>query len=95
MVAVIVPLPVLVAVNAGRELPDPPAPSPIDVLEFVHAKVVPLTVPLNVSVFTGTFVLLQYTWLPGTVTVGVGLTVIANVDVVGEAAHPFADEVKV
>ena len=36
----------LVAVKDGT-LPDPDAPRPIDVLEFVHAKVVPDTGPVG------------------------------------------------
>ena len=41
-------------------------------------------------------VLLHTVWLAGViVTVGVGFTVMVNVDVVGEAEHPLATDVTV
>ena len=61
-------------------LPVPLAPEPISVaLVRVHANVVPLTVPVKVTVVVAP---LHTAWLVGlTVTVGVGLTVIVKVAV--------------
>lgn len=56
IVAVIVLVPAFVAVKA-EIVPDPLAPSPIAVLEFVHANVVPVTG--LVKLFAGTLAPLQ------------------------------------
>ena len=76
MVAVTGVLPVLVAVNAGV-LPLPLAARPMEVLELVHVKVVPAT--LLVYAEAATAAPLQTVLLAGTVTFGVGLTVIVYV----------------
>jgi len=73
MVAVIGAFVVLVAVNPGI-LPLPLAPSPIVVLEFVHTKLPPAGV--LIKFVAGTAVLLQTLMFAGTVTVGIGFTVM-------------------
>lgn len=73
MVAVIGAVPVLVAVNAGV-FPVPLAARPMAVLELVHAKVVPAT-PL-VKLLAATAPPLHTVMLAGTVTVGIGFTVM-------------------
>jgi hypothetical protein len=73
IVAVIAVVPAFVAVNAGV-FPDPDAAKPIAVFEFVHAKVPPPGVLVNAD--AGTAPPLQTVMFAGTVTVGVGLTVI-------------------
>lgn len=76
---------VLVAVNEGT-LPVPPAPSPIAVLLLVHVKVVPGVGLVNVVDVTPA---LWHTWkLAGTVTTGMGLTVITYDD--AGPVHPLA-----
>ncbi len=71
------PVPGLVAVNEGI-FPVPLEASPIDMFEFVQASVPPDgTVGQLVA---GTTSVLQTAKLEGTVTVGVGLTVIVYVD---------------
>ena len=73
IVAVIGPVVVLVAVNPGT-FPVPLAAKPLAVLEFVQAYVVPATGPEK---FVGvTTTPLHTTILAGTVTVGVGFTVM-------------------
>ena len=62
-----------VAVNEAI-LPVPLAAKPIVASEFVHANVDPAT--LLVKLIAGTVALLQYELFAGTVTFGVGLTVI-------------------
>ena len=54
-------------------LPDPVDANPIEVVLFVHVYVVPLTAPLKLTAAVDAP--LQSVWLPGVVTVGVGLTV--------------------
>jgi hypothetical protein len=73
MVAVIGAFVVLVAVNPGI-LPLPLAPSPIVVLEFVQTKLPPAG--LLIKFVAGTAVLLQTLMFAGTVTVGIGFTVM-------------------
>jgi len=75
---------VFVAVN-GCMLPVPPDARPIAVLELVHEKVPPDGILTKLEV--GTVPLLQTKMLEGTVTVGVGFTVM--VYVVGEPTQPF------
>ena len=58
-------------------LPVPLAARPIAVLLFVHAYVVPVTAPANVTAVV--FAPLHTVWLDTAATVGVGLTVIVNV----------------
>lgn len=72
-------LPVLIAVKAGT-LPEPLAAKPIEVVLFVQAKVVP-PVP-EVKFEAGMLVPLQTVVLTGTVTEGVGFTVIVYVETV-------------
>ena len=73
IVAVIGAVPALVAVKAGV-LPVPLAARPIAALELVHAKVVPAT-PL-VKLLAATAPPLQTVMLAGTVTAGLGFTVM-------------------
>lgn len=73
MVAVIGVDPVLVAVNAGI-LPLPLAPNPMAVLELLHEKVPPEGILEKFVALTCE--LLQTVILAGTVTVGVGFTVM-------------------
>jgi hypothetical protein len=73
IVAVIGVFPVFVAINEAI-FPDPLAAIPIDVLEFVQVKVPPAGVLIK---FVAAIVpLLQRAMFNGTVTVGVGFTVI-------------------
>ncbi len=76
-VTVIVPVigldPAFVAVNEGT-FPVPPEPNPILVLELVHMKVPPAGI--LEKLVAATVLLLQTEMFAGTVTVGVGLTVI-------------------
>jgi len=66
----------LVATNEGI-LPVPLAAKPMLGVLFVQLKIVPATLPVK---FTGNvLVLLQFTWLPGWFTSGVGLTVTVAV----------------
>ena len=67
--------PALVPLNAAM-FPVPLAPRPIEVLSFVQLKVVPLTEPEKTIAVVA--LLLQTTWLAGSVTVGVGLALIVN-----------------
>jgi hypothetical protein len=85
MVPDIVDVPVLVALNDGT-FPEPLAPKPISVLEFVHANVPPVGV--LTKFVAGTLLLLQTVMFAGTVTVGIGLIVIFAVALV--AAQPPA-----
>jgi hypothetical protein len=62
-----------VAVKAGV-LPEPDAASPIDGSELVHVNVPPAGVLVKAD--AGTLPLLHTEMFAGTVTVGVGLTVI-------------------
>jgi len=73
MVAEIGDVPVLVAVNEAIS-PDPLADKPIAVLELVHENVPPAGV--LVKFVEGTDPLLQTVMFAGTITVGVGFTVI-------------------
>jgi hypothetical protein len=73
MVAMMGVAPGLVAVNEGT-FPFPLAPSPIAVLLFVHENVAPGVV--LVKLVAGTVAPLQTTILAGTITVGIGLTVM-------------------
>jgi hypothetical protein len=73
MVAVTGAVPVLVAVNAGV-LPVPEAASPIEALVLVHANVPPAGVLVKAE--AATLPPLQTMMFAGTVTVGVGLTVM-------------------
>jgi hypothetical protein len=82
--------PALVALNDGTS-PMPFATSPIAVLLFVHANVVPGVGLLNA--LAGTVVPLQTTIFEGTETVGVGFIVIIYVE--GVPGHPFAEGVTV
>ena len=75
IVAVIEPAVAFVAVNAGNP-PVPLAPKPIEVLEFVQAKVAPTGV--LVKEFNGTASPGQYVKLGSAVTTGNGLTVIVK-----------------
>jgi hypothetical protein len=68
-------VPPSVAVN-GVVLPTPLAPRPTVVLLLAHRNVVPLTVPVNVS--AGMAVPLHTVCAEGTVTSGVGLTVMVK-----------------
>lgn len=63
----------MVAVKTGIS-PLPLEPMPIDVFEFVHKKVPPIGVLAKLVV--GITVLLHETIFVGTVTTGVGFTVI-------------------
>jgi len=85
IVAVMGEVVALMPVNEGI-LPEPLAARPIAVLLFVHVNVVPLTGPD--TLVTGAITPAQYVWLLIELTVGVGLTVIVNVD--GVPVHPFA-----
>lgn len=76
MVAMIGFAVVLVAVKLGR-LPIPPVPNPILVVEFVHLKVVPVTLLLKMT--AATEVPLQTVRLGRSLTAGVGLIVIVKV----------------
>jgi len=67
-------------------LPVPLAANPIAVLLFVHAKVVPATPPTKLTAAVAAA--LQSTWLTGTRTVAVGLTVIVNVTGVPKQVTP-------
>jgi len=73
MVADIELVPVFVAVNETIS-PVPLADKPIAVLELIHEKVPPAGV--LVKFVAGTVSLLQIVMFAGTVTVGVGFTVI-------------------
>jgi hypothetical protein len=73
IVADIVDVPVLVAVNEAI-FPDPLAAKPMPVLEFVHEKVPPEGV--LTKVVAAIEPLLQTVIFAGTVTVGVGFTVM-------------------
>jgi hypothetical protein len=84
MVPLIAPEVLLLAVNAGG-LPEPVAASPIAVLEFVHVKVAPAGVLVNVP--AGTAAPLQTVKLAGTLAVGKGLTVTVD------TADPLQPEV--
>jgi len=66
---------VLVAVNEGMS-PEPPAASPMDVLEFVQLYAVPGTAPENCTRLVWT--LWHKNWFAGALTVGMGFTVIVN-----------------
>ena len=69
----------LVAVNAGM-LPLPFAPNPIAVLVLVHVKLPPAGVLIK---FVATTIALLHTVVSeGTVTIGVGFTVIVKIDAV-------------
>jgi hypothetical protein len=70
---VIAAVPVFVAIKEAMS-PVPLAAIPVAVLLFVHANVVPDTAP--VKVIAVVLAPLHRVWLVGTVTVGVGLTVI-------------------
>ncbi len=74
---------VFVAVNEGT-FPLPLAAKPIEVLLFDHVKVVPATGPE--SVVTGATTPLQKVLFAIGLTVGVGFTVIVNVQ---EFSHTF------
>ena len=76
---------VLVAVKLGI-LPIPLAANPIAVLLFVQLKVVPATPPVKLTAAVAAA--LQRTWLTGTSTVAVGLTVIVNVTGVPTQVNP-------
>ena len=80
----------MVAVKEGTS-PIPLAPSPIEVLLFVQAKVVP-GVGL-VKAVAGMVAPLQTAKLEGTVTVGVGFTVMVYVEEV--PGQPLAEGVTV
>jgi hypothetical protein len=73
IVAVIGDVPVFVAVKEDIS-PEPPAPNPILVLVFAHVNVPPAGV--LTKVVAGTRSLLHNEKSEGTLTVGVGLTVI-------------------
>ena len=79
IVAVIGEIPVLVALNEAI-LPDPLAARPIAVFEFVHVKVPPAGV--LTKLVAAMAALLQTVIFEGTVTVGVGFTVIVYEDIV-------------
>ena len=64
---------VLIAVNAGM-FPIPLVPNPIIVLEFVQTKLPPVGV--LIKFVAATVALLHTTISEGTLTVGVGFTVI-------------------
>jgi hypothetical protein len=64
---------VLIAVNEAM-LPLPLAPSPIEVLLFVHVYTVPVTAPLKATAVVAAP--LQSVWFDTAFTVGVGFTVI-------------------
>ncbi len=84
IVAVTGDVPELVALKEGT-LPEPDDANPIEVIEFVHVSVPPVgTVGQLVA---GTITVLQTAKLAGTLTVGVGLTVIVYVEAV--PAHPL------
>lgn len=85
MVAVTEVLPPLVAVKAGW-LPVPLAANPMEGSELVHAKVPPAGVLVKFPAATA--VPLQTVLLAGTVTVGVGSTVMVYEE--GVPVHPFA-----
>jgi hypothetical protein len=67
-------------------LPEPVPARPIDVVLLLHAKVVPVVVLLNVNALW--IVPLQSAWFPGTITLGVGFTVIVRFCDI--PIHPFA-----
>ena len=70
--------PVLVAVNEGRELPDPLAPMPIDVLLLFQSKAVPDTLLVKTSAAVPA--LLHALWLVGVIVItGLGSAEIVNV----------------
>lgn len=70
-------VPLFVAVNVFGD-PVPEAPSPMAVFVFVHANVAPAGVELIVG--EATVAELQTTEFPGEVMVGVGFTVMVNVE---------------
>ena len=86
IVAVTGALDVLVAVNAAI-LPEPLAAKPIEVVLFVQAYVVPLTLNVLAKVTALVVALLQSVWLVTEFTVGVGLTTTTTLFV---AEQPFA-----
>jgi hypothetical protein len=57
--------------------PVPEAPSPMDVVLFAQLYVVPLTLPLKLTVAVEAP--LHNVWSTGSLTVGVGFTVMVNV----------------
>jgi hypothetical protein len=65
----------LVAVKAAI-LPEPVPASPIDVVLLLQVKVVPVVVLLKLNALW--VAPLQSVWLPGTITFGVGFTVIVK-----------------
>lgn len=67
-------VPVLVAVKEAIELPVPLEARPMEALELLHPKVVPVVV--LVKFITGTVAPVHRLMLAGTVTFGLGLTVI-------------------
>jgi len=73
MVADIGVVPLFVAVNEGT-FPDPLAARPMAVLEFVHVQVPPAGI--LAKLVAETVPLLQTVILAGTITVGVGSTVM-------------------
>jgi hypothetical protein len=85
IVAVTGAVPVFKAMNEFIS-PFPLAASPMEGLSFVQLYVVPVTAPLKTTDVV--FALLQTVWLAGSVTVGVGLTVIVNVS--AGPGHPLA-----
>lgn len=84
IVAVTAAVPVFTAVKEGIVAVDPLAASPMEGLELVHANVVPVVVLVHVA--AGTVAPLHTVLLAGTVTFGVGFTVM--VYVAGEPVHP-------
>src|ERR1051326_4151183 len=90
MVATTGEAPVLVPVKEAI-FPVPDAARPMEGSELVHAKVVPAVVLVKVD--AGTVVPLQADMFAGTVTFGVGSTVM--VYELGVPVHPLADGVTV
>ena len=80
----------LVAVKEAI-LPVPVPPRLIDTMLLVHAKVVPVVALLNVNALW--VAPLQSAWLDGTITLGVGYTVIVKFCDI--PTQPFADGVTV
>lgn len=74
--AVLVVVPLLVAVNEGIAAPDPDAAKPTDVLELVQVKVVPESVLLNGN--APAVAPLHTVVLAGSIAVGDGVTLTVN-----------------
>jgi hypothetical protein len=75
IVAIVVLLVLLLAVKEAI-LPAPVPASPIDIVLLLHAIVEPVVVLLK---FNALWVVpLQFAWLDGTITIGVGFTVIVK-----------------